>query len=83
MIEQDAMRDINFFIGDLNFRINKTFSEFSPYVQQAPQYVEQLDQLYEMMTKRNMFPGYIESKILFWPTYKRGKDQNIFLNKNE
>ena len=70
-------------MGDLNFRINKSFSEFSPFVQDAPIYVEQLDQLYEQMTKNQMFPGYIESKIKFWPTYKRGKDSNIFVNKNE
>ena len=26
MIEQDAINDFNFFMGDLNFRINRTFT---------------------------------------------------------
>ena len=29
MIEPDAIADINFFIGDLNFRFNRTFTEHS------------------------------------------------------
>ena len=83
MIDQDALKDINFFMGDMNFRIKKTFSEFAPYVEEAPIYVEQLDQLYELMKYGGKFPGYKESKITFWPTYKRTKESNVFINKNE
>ena len=83
MIEQDSVKDINIFMGDMNFRINKTFSEFAPHVQNAPFFVDTLDQLKEAMTEHGYFPGYVEPRIRFMPTYKRAKDQHQFINKNE
>ena len=32
MIEPDAIADINFFMGDLNFRFNQTYQQHSPNV---------------------------------------------------
>lgn len=45
MIEPDAIADINFLMGDLNFRINSTFSQFAPQVLQSPQLYKTMDQL--------------------------------------
>ena len=43
MIEQDAIHDFNFFMGDLNFRINRTFTQHEPFIQDSPSLVESLD----------------------------------------
>ena len=43
MIEPDAMADINFFMGDLNFRFNRTFTEHSPHVHESAKLVPKFD----------------------------------------
>ena len=43
MIEQDAIHDFNFFMGDLNFRINRTFTQHEPFIQDSPSLVDSLD----------------------------------------
>ena len=43
MIEPDAMADINFFMGDLNFRFNRTFTEHSPPVHESAKLVPKFD----------------------------------------
>ena len=45
-IEPDAIADINFFLGDLNFRLNRTYTEHVSQVYNSPQMVSQYDQLY-------------------------------------
>ena len=71
MIEPDAIADINFFMGDLNFRFNRTYQQHSPDVLRSPQLLPKLDQLLIAKRDFNVFPGYEESKIEFMPTYKR------------
>ena len=36
-IEPDAISDFSFFLGDLNFRINRTFEEHEPDLLQSAQ----------------------------------------------
>ena len=82
MIEPDAIADINFFMGDLNFRFNRTFQQHAADVLKSPELVPKLDQM--MIARRDfaVFPGYEEKKIEFMPTYKREKNTNNFVNKN-
>ena len=82
MIEPDAIADINFFMGDLNFRFNRTFVQHSADVQNSPQLVPKLDQMMIARRDFSVFPGYEEKPITFMPTYKREKNQNTFVNKN-
>ncbi len=42
-LEPDATADINFFLGDLNFRLNRTYSEHVSEVYNSPQMVPQYD----------------------------------------
>ena len=74
MIEPDAIADVNFFMGDLNFRYNSTYQQFAPQIDQAPLFYNQLDQLHVARQQHAVFPGYEEAKIEFMPTYKRGKN---------
>ena len=73
MIEPDAIADINFFMGDLNFRFNRTFTEHSPHVHESAKLVPKYDQLFNAKQKMGVFPGYEEKEIEFYPTYKREK----------
>ena len=43
MIEPDAVADINVFMGDLNFRFNRTYQQHSPDVLNSAQLVPNLD----------------------------------------
>ena len=36
MIEPDAIADVNFFMGDLNFRFNNTYTQHLAQVDQSP-----------------------------------------------
>ena len=74
MIEQDAIPDFNFFMGDLNFRLNRTYTQHQPFIQDSPTLVDSLDQL--VLARRNidLFPGYVEEPVTFMPTYKRHID---------
>ena len=83
LIEQDAIHDFNFFIGDLNFRINRTYSQHIPFLEDSPALVDTLDQLVLARENLGIFPGYSEEPITFMPTYKRMVDSNEFKNKNE
>lgn len=40
MIEPDAIADVNFFMGDLNFRINSTYEKHVDRVEQSAQMME-------------------------------------------
>ena len=82
-IEPDAIADINFFMGDLNFRFNRTFTQHSKQVLQSAELYPQFDQLHIVKQQRNVFPGYEESKIEFMPTYKREKNHNDYINKKD
>nr|XP_006825778.1 PREDICTED: 72 kDa inositol polyphosphate 5-phosphatase-like [Saccoglossus kowalevskii] len=66
-----------FWCGDLNFRINKEISEVHSILSQLkkdghPNFQELLkyDQLTEQMKKGNVFEGFKEGQIAFFPTYK-------------
>ena len=83
MIEPDAIADFNFFIGDLNFRFNRTYTQHIQDVLQSPQLVTKYDQLYIERQTLQVFPGYEENQINFQPTYKREKNQNTFVNKKD
>ena len=82
MIEPDAVHDFNFFMGDLNFRFNRTFSEHMPDLARSPQLLRELDQLHEAR-ENGSFPDYEEAQIKFMPTYKRMKHNNDYKNKKE
>ena len=43
MIEPDAVCDFNFFMGDLNFRFNRTFQDHMPDIDRSPQLLRELD----------------------------------------
>ena len=43
MIEPDAVTDFNFFMGDLNFRFNRTFTEHISEVEHSAQLLRELD----------------------------------------
>ena len=58
MIEPDAVADINVFMGDLNFRFNRTYQQHSPDVLNSAQLVPNLDQLTIAKRDLGVFPGY-------------------------
>ena len=60
MIEPDAVHDFNFFLGDLNFRFNRTFMEHMPDIHRSSELFRELDQLHEAR-ELGSFPNYIES----------------------
>ena len=82
MLEPDAVHDFNFFMGDLNFRFNRTFTEHMPDIQRSPELFRELDQLHEAR-ELGSFPNYIEAQVKFMPTYKRMKTHNDYKNKND
>ena len=43
MIEPDAVHDFNFFMGDLNFRFNRTFTVHYPDVKLSPELFHEYD----------------------------------------
>ena len=60
MIEPDAVNDFNFFMGDLNFRFNRTFTEHYPQVKLSPELFRELDQLH-IARELGSFPNYSEA----------------------
>ena len=82
MIEPDAVNDFNFFMGDLNFRFNRTFTEHYPQVKLSPELFRELDQLH-IARELGSFPNYSEAQVKFMPTYKRMKTHNDYKNKND
>lgn len=83
MIEPDAIADINFFMGDLNFRFNRTYTEHIPDVQHSPSLIYKFCQLHLVRSVNKVFPEYEENEITFMPTYKREKNSNAYTNKKE
>ena len=83
MIEPDAVSDFSYFIGDLNFRLNSTYTEHAREVNRSAQMVEELDQLYLLRESEGIFPDYEEKAITFMPTYKRHTHTNEFVNKKD
>ena len=83
MIETDSAADFNFFFGDMNFRINSTYTKFMPNIEHASQLVNQMDQLNKLREVEGIFPDYIEPEITFKPTYKLKKHINEYTNKKE
>lgn len=82
-IEPDALSDINFFMGDLNFRFNSTYTEHIGKVADSPMMFKQLDQLYLARSEFHAFPGYAEGEVTFMPTYKREKRGLTYVNKKD
>lgn len=82
-IEPDAIADINFFMGDLNFRLNRSYSEHIGQIQHSASLVYKLDQLNLLRSQYRVFPEYEENEIVFMPTYKRERHTNNYTNKKE
>ena len=91
-MDPDIICDYNFFMGDLNYRMdNTTFEEMinTEKIKVAPLLIDQIDQLtiskrggyHDNIYSTPKYPGYIEPKINFLPTYKRNSDDNEYKNK--
>ena len=81
-LESDFLGDINLFLGDLNYRLNTTYSDLNNInvKHQAIGMVETHDQLTIARAEGN-FPGYEEAKINFFPSYKMKNDKLEYVNK--
>jgi hypothetical protein len=57
-IEADAVADINFFLGDLNFRLDRSYTEHIKSIHLSPELAPKLDQLIIAQREQKVFPGY-------------------------
>ena len=73
----DATSDFSFLMGDLNFRLNQSYAELMPHINDAPRLVANLDQLV-VAQRDGHFPGYIEGGLDFMPTYKLKRGENVY-----
>lgn len=83
-LECDQSSDLSIFMGDMNYRMNTTFSRFnnSSVRYQALDLFPSLDQLQKAFASGN-YPGYEEAKISFLPTYKLSKTEDRYIDKKD
>ena len=82
-LESDTIGDFNFFFGDLNYRLNSSFSKLNnTNIQEALTMIPTHDQLL-ISRKENNFPGYTEPDITFLPGYKLSFNKNEYLDKKD
>ena len=87
-LEADIESDFSYLIGDLNFRLQLSFTEFVAKYNgrwtDAHKYMDELDELCEARKVDHKFPGFEEAPITHKPTYKCHKtnnDDDSFVNK--
>jgi hypothetical protein len=68
--EPDAVADFNFIIGDLNSRFTSTYTEHIDKVKESHFMLSSHDELYQLKSLGENYPGYHEEPITFMPTYK-------------
>ena len=69
-VEPDASCDFNYILGDLNARFKSTYCQHIANVMHSAELIPELDEMYEMRFKHQLYPGYKEGAINFLPTYK-------------
>lgn len=80
-LDCDSTADFTYILGDMNYRINSTFSLLTKNIELSR--AEEMDQLYLSFRKGN-YPGYKEPKKNFLPTYKLDKKKKeVYVNKKE
>ena len=67
-------------MGDLNYRLNTTYTEMTNVKEQAIPMIPNYDQL-TISRKQGNFPLYEEPKIDFLPSYKMEKGRLEYVNK--
>ena len=76
------MADICIFMGDLNYRMNTTFSDFNnTNIHTALERFPTQDQLIHSMKVDQNYPGYNEAPINFLPSYKMSKKELQYVDK--
>ena len=83
-LESDIVGDFNFFLGDLNYRLDTTYREMNNtnVHRDAIRSIPTLDQL-TMAFREGFFPSYVEQPITFLPTYKMEKNKPVYINKKD
>lgn len=79
----DILADYLFWEGDLNYRIDYTFDETVREIQNNNiKLLLAKDQLIRQKQQNNVFNGFAEPEINFFPTYRRIKGTDEYSNKN-
>jgi hypothetical protein len=79
-LETDSYADFSFILGDMNYRINSTFAHLTKHIEEC--HNKNNEQLYISM-KNGSYPGYIEGKKLWKPTYKLSFTDQSYLEKKD
>lgn len=82
--DSDVLADFSVILGDMNYRLDTGYTQFINEVHTASQRLPELDQLYKVMhddLSKRCYVGYEEGVIGFLPTYKRGRQENSYVNK--
>lgn len=74
-LESDCISDLSIFMGDLNYRMMTSYSEFNNInvERDALRLFPVLDQLILSMSREEQhynYPGYQEASVKFMPSYK-------------
>jgi len=71
-------------MGDMNYRMNTTFSDFNnTNIDTAFELFPTHDQLMHSMKVDQNYPGYMEPPINFLPSYKMSKTQLQYVDKKD
>ena len=79
-VPTDSYNDFNFILGDMNWRILRSFDQQHKVVNDSPKEIFNIDELKKMFKQRKFY-GYQEQAITFLPTYKREHGHNEYINK--
>ena len=67
-------------MGDMNYRLNTSFTELKNVKDEAINMIKTHDQLTIARNEGN-YPLYQEAEINFLPSYKMSKDSLVYINK--
>ena len=78
------LAEFNFFMGDLNYRLNSTFNELNDENRdKALEMVQTPGDQFHNSQESGFFVNYNEPKIDFLPTYKLALDKLQYVNKKD
>ena len=82
-MDTDTLADFNFILGDLNYRLESSFSELNDEtINLCHDMLKDREQLTEAR-KKGLYPLYEEPEIKFKPSYKMYDDKNSYFNKKD
>ena len=80
-LDSDSAADFTYVMGDMNYRLNSTFTKLNKDLSQTKNL--ELEQLH-LSRKKGNYSGYEEPKIDFFPTYKLDKKKaNTYVEKKD